>query len=65
MSRIKAVPRKAWEMPAGVVRPRSRRLVRYPCYNFPSPERFYVEADPVISSAGGSIIPRISAIQVL
>src|ERR1035437_1287100 len=35
----------------------------HPCYNFHSPERVYVEADPVISSAGGSIIPRISAIQ--
>jgi len=25
-----------------------------PCYNLFSPERVYVEADPVISSAGGS-----------
>jgi hypothetical protein len=36
-----------------------------PCYNFVSPERVNVEADPVISSAGGSIIPRIIAILVL
>ena len=41
--------------------------VRRPCYNFGSPERVYVEADPVISSAGGLIvseirIPRISII---
>src|ERR1700687_1922046 len=33
------------------------------CYTFSSPERCYVEADPVISSAGGSIIPRNGAIQ--
>jgi hypothetical protein len=28
----------------------------HPCYNLPSPERGFVEVDPVISSAGGSII---------
>jgi hypothetical protein len=46
-----------------------RRILNYgmfvPCYNFVSPERVNVEADPVISSAGGSIIPRIIAILVL
>jgi hypothetical protein len=35
------------------------RCLSYPCYNFTSPERYYVEADAVISSAGGSKIPRI------
>jgi hypothetical protein len=49
MSRIRAVPRKTWEMPAGrreaAVPTGKIRMVRYPCYNLPSPERFYVEAD--------------------
>jgi hypothetical protein len=32
---------------------RESRTASSPCYNLSSPERVYVEADPVNSSAGG------------